>query len=78
MGDLGLVPNGDGTYSLYNPKTGKVTQCAMTRNQIERVLGPHKTDMNAWDGCFVISPIKFKQLSKILSNNKNICLYAYK
>ena len=38
MGDLGLVPNGDGTYSLYNPKTGKVTQCAMTRNQIERVL----------------------------------------
>lgn len=25
MGDLGLVPNGDGTYSLYNPKTGKVT-----------------------------------------------------
>lgn len=50
MGDLGLVPNGDGTYSLYNLKTGKVTQCAMTRNQIERVLGPHKTDMNAWDG----------------------------
>lgn len=50
MGDLGLTPNGDGTYSLYDPKTGKVTQCAMTRNQIERVLGPHKTDMNAWDG----------------------------
>lgn len=50
MGDLGLIPNGDGTYSLYDPKTGKVTQCAMTRNQIERVLGPHKTDMNAWDG----------------------------
>lgn len=39
---------------------------------------PIYAPMNVSEGCFVISPIKFKQLSKILSNNKNICLYAYK
>lgn len=74
MGDLGLVPNGDGTYSLYNPKTGKVTQCAMTRNQIERVLGPHKTDMNAWDGRGVYGDSAifngYKYLPKIGGYNK--------
>ena len=74
MGDLGLVPNGDGTYSLYNPKTGKVTQCAMTRNQIERVLGPHKTDMNAWDGRGVYGDSTifngYKYLPKVGSYNK--------
>ena len=74
MGDLGLVPNGDGTYSLYNPKTGKVTQCAMTRNQIERVLGPHKTDMNAWDGRGVYGDSTifngYKYLPKIGGYNK--------
>ena len=72
MGDL--VPNGDGTYSLYNPKTGKVTQCAMTRNQIERVLGPHKTDMNAWDGRGVYGDSAifngYKYLPKIGGYNK--------
>ena len=74
MGDLGLVPNGDGTYSLYNPKTGKVTQCAMTRNQIERVLGPHKTDMNAWDGRGVYGDSTifngYKYLPKVGGYNK--------
>ena len=74
MGDLGLVPNGDGTYSLYNPKTGKVTQCAMTRNQIERVLGPHKTDMNAWDGRGVYGDSTifngYKYLPKVGDYNK--------
>ena len=74
MGDLGLVPNGDGTYSLYNPKTGKVTQCAMTRNQIERVLGPHKTDMNAWDGWGVYGDSTifngYKYLPKVGGYNK--------
>lgn len=74
MGDLGLVPNGDGTYSLYNSKTGKVTQCAMTRNQIERVLGPHKTDMNAWDGRGVYGDSAifngYKYLPKIGGYNK--------
>ncbi len=74
MGDLGLVPNGDGTYSLYNPKTGKVTQCAMTRNQIERVLGPHKTDMNAWDGRGVYGDSSvfngYKYLPKVGGYNK--------
>lgn len=74
MGDLGLVPNGDGTYSLYNPKIGKVTQCAMTRNQIERVLGPHKTDMNAWDGRGVYGDSAifngYKYLPKIGGYNK--------
>ena len=39
---------------------------------------PIYAPMNVSEGCFVISPIKFKQLSKILSSNKNICLYAYK
>ena len=74
MGDLGLVPNGDGTYRLYNPKTGKVTQCAMTRNQIERVLGPHKTDMNAWDGRGVYGDSTifngYKYLPKVGGYNK--------
>ena len=74
MGDLGLVSNGDGTYSLYNPKTGKVTQCAMTRNQIERVLGPHKTDMNAWDGRGVYGDSTifngYKYLPKVGGYNK--------
>ena len=74
MGDLGLIPNGDGTYSLYNPKTGKVTQCAMTRNQIERVLGPHKTDMNAWDGRGVYGDSTifngYKYLPKVGGYNK--------
>ena len=74
MGDLGLVPNGDGTYSLYNPKTGKGTQCAMTRNQIERVLGPHKTDMNAWDGRGVYGDSTifngYKYLPKVGGYNK--------
>ena len=74
MGDLGLVPNGDGTYSLYNPKTGKVTQCAMTRNQIERVLGPHKTDMNARDGRGVYGDSTifngYKYLPKVGGYNK--------
>ena len=74
MGDLGLVPNEDGTYSLYNPKTGKVTQCAMTRNQIERVLGPHKTDMNAWDGRGVYGDSTifngYKYLPKVGGYNK--------
>ena len=74
MGDLGLVPNGDGTYSLYNSKAGKVTQCAMTRNQIERVLGPHKTDMNAWDGRGVYGDSAifngYKYLPKIGGYNK--------
>lgn len=74
MGDLGLVPNGDGTYSLYNPKTGKVTQCAMTRNQIESVLGPHKTDMNAWDGRGVYGDSAifngYKYLPKVGGYNK--------
>ena len=74
MGDLGLVPNGDGTYSLYNPKTGKVIQCAMTRNQIERVLGPHKTDMNAWDGRGVYGDSTifngYKYLPKVGGYNK--------
>ena len=74
MGELGLVPNGDGTYSVYNPKTGKVTQCAMTRNQIERVLGPHKTDMNAWDGRGVYGDSTifngYKYLPKVGGYNK--------
>lgn len=74
MGDLGLVPNGDGTYSLYDPKIGKVTQCAMTRNQIERVLGPHKTDMNAWDGRGVYGDSTifngYKYLPKVGGYNK--------
>ena len=74
MGDLGLVPNGDGTYSLYNSKAGKVTQCAMTRNQIERVLGPHKTDMNAWDGRGVYGDSTifngYKYLPKVGGYNK--------
>ena len=39
---------------------------------------PIYAPMNVSEGCFVISPIKFKQLSKILNSNKNICLYAYK
>lgn len=74
MGDLGLTSNGGGTYCLYDPKQGKITQCAKTANMIERTLGPHKTDGNAWNrrGIYGDSTIfnGYKYLPKIGSYNK--------
>lgn len=74
VGNMGLIASGDGTYKLYDSKGKLIDQCAQTRNSLERMLGGHNTDMNAWDskGVYGDSTIYngYKYLLKIGPYNK--------
>lgn len=48
LGNLGLVHVKDNIYNIYDANGKLIKQCAMTRNEIEKVLG-HPTTNNAWD-----------------------------
>lgn len=48
LGNLGLTKVGDNLYRLYDEKGNEITECAQTRNEIEKMTG-HPTTNNAWD-----------------------------
>ena len=48
LGNLGLTKVGDNLYRLYDENGNKITECARTRNELEKMTG-HPTTNNAWD-----------------------------
>ena len=77
LGDLGLVANNNGTYSLYDKNGKLIDECAQTTNALQEMLQKHQNVIgNAWDshGMYGDSMLVngYKYLPKIGKYNKFI------
>ena len=75
LGDLGLVANNNGTYSLYDKNGKLIDECAQTTNALQEMLQKHQNVIgNAWDshGMYGDSMLVngYKYLPKIGGYNK--------
>lgn len=66
LGNLGLTKVGNNLYRLYDKNGNKITECAKTRNELEKMTG-HPTTNNAWDasGMYGDSTLFNGYLSKV-------------
>ena len=75
LGDLGLVSNNDGTYSLYDKNGKLIDRCAQTTNALQEMLQKHQNTIgDAWTshGMYGDSMLVngYKYLPKIGGYNK--------
>lgn len=75
LGDLGLVSNNDGTYSLYDKNGKLIDKCAQTTNALQEMLQKHQNTIgDAWTshGMYGDSMLVngYKYLPKIGKYNK--------
>ena len=75
LGDLGLVSNNDGTYSLYDKEGKLIDKCAQTTNALQQMLQKHQNTIgDAWTskGMYGDSMLinGYKYLPKIGKYNK--------